>query len=121
MDLLPAARVLVIILGSHTTQFAQLLDPIFFGIFKPEKKHHLQCGNLAAMTSFVDNVAVIMKMTTRLPLSKTAAGLQAIVVEFDMIITPYHAIFHEGKLKGSQQFGELWIRDALLESLRSGQ
>jgi hypothetical protein len=46
-----------------------------------------------------DNVA--MKMTKRLLLSKTAAALQAIIMEFDMIITPYHAIFHQGEFKGS--------------------
>jgi hypothetical protein len=31
-----------------------------------------------------------------------AAALQAIVVELDMIVTPYHAIFHQGKFKESQ-------------------
>ena len=121
MDLLPAARVLVIILAPHTTQFPQLLDPTLSGIFKREKKYHLQFSNLGAMISFVDNVAIKMKMTQRLPLSKTTAALHVIVVEFDMIITPCHAIFHQGKLKGSQRFGELWIIDGLLESLRSGQ
>jgi hypothetical protein len=116
MDRFPAARVLVIIIAPHTMQFAQFLDSILFGIFKRERKYHLQFGNLGAIISFVDNVSRKKKITKTLPLSKTAAALQVIVVEFDMIIIPYHAIFRQGKLKGSPRIGELWIIESFLES-----
>jgi hypothetical protein len=103
MDLLPAARVLVIIIAPHTTQFAQLLDPTVFGIFKREKKYHLRFDDRAAITSFVDSALMKMNMTKILPFSNRAAALQAIIVEFNMIITLSQAIFHQGKLKESQR------------------
>jgi hypothetical protein len=121
MDLLPAARVLVMILAPHTTQFTQLLDLTIFEIFKREKKIHLQFGKLGAIISCVDSVSMKMKMAKRLPLSNATPALQAIVAEFDMSVIPYHAISHQRKLKESQRFGELRINSCLLESLRSGQ
>jgi hypothetical protein len=58
MDLVNAARVRVATFANHTTQIFQLLDLIFFAIFKRQGKYNLPFGDLGMTFSFVHNVSM---------------------------------------------------------------
>jgi hypothetical protein len=96
----------VITFPPHTTQVFQALDLSLFGVLKRKLQYKLPFGNDDRVVAFIQKTFHSLKQTFVPNIVRNA--FKMFVFEFNIAKSRYTVLLWEEKLRGSQEFREIW-------------